>query len=242
MVVRDLLTRGLLAGLLAGIIALGVAELIGEPQVSRAIAVETTLHQQEGKSPEPVVVSRDLQSTAGLATGVLIIGTSLGGIFALAFAFAYGRIGRFTPRLTALLVALAGFVGLYLIPFLKYPANPPSVGQPTTIGHRTGLYFGMILISVVSVAAAIMLARRLTDRFGAWNAVLVSLGGLVAVIAAVYWLMPAVNEVPPAFPAVTLWRFRIASLATQLTLWAGIGIVFGILTDRSRSARAAALG
>jgi hypothetical protein len=36
-------------------------------------------------------------------------------------------------------------------------------------------------------------------------------------------LMPAVNEVG-AFPADTLWFFRLASLLTLATMWAGIGI------------------
>src|SRR5579864_1782425 len=109
MAVRDLLIRGLLVGLFAGLVALGVAEVLGEPQVSRAIAVEAQLYRQEHRPADPVLVSRDVQSTLGLATGVLVIGAALGGLFALAFAFAYGRIGRLRPRVTAVVVAAAGF-------------------------------------------------------------------------------------------------------------------------------------
>lgn len=237
MVVRDLLARGLLAGLIAGLLALGVAELLGESQVSRAIAVETRLYQQEGKPPDPVVVSRDVQSTLGLATASLVIGASFGGLFALAFAFANGRIGRQGPRVTAVLVAAAGFCAIYLVPFLKYPANPPSVGHPSTLTHRTELYFAMILISVVTLIGAIVLGRRLIVRVGAWDAALLAGAVFVAVTAAAFWIMPGLNEVPAVFPAVTLWRFRIASLATQLTLWATIGLVFGALTERKLSVR-----
>jgi len=32
---------------------------------------------------------------------------------------------------------------------------------------------------------------------------------------------------------VVLWRFRVASLGTQLVLWAGIGLLFGALAERS---------
>ncbi len=235
--VRDLLIRGLLAGLLAGVLALGVAELLGEPQVSRAIAVETQLYQQQHKQADPVIMSRDVQSTVGLGTGVLVVGTALGGLFALGFAFAYGRIGSVGPRVTALAVAGAGFVAIYLVPFLKYPANPPSVGQPATLDHRTELYFGLVVISVLIVLGAILLGRRLTPRFGAWNASLATAGVFIAVTAIVFVVMPGLNEVPPSFPATTLWQFRIASLATQLTLWTAIGLVFGALTDRSAAAR-----
>ena len=234
MVVRDLLTRGLFAGLLAGILALGVAEVLGEPQVSRAVAFEA---QHQHQPAEPAVVSRDVQSTIGLATGVLVIGTALGGIFALAFAFAYGRIGRISARATAVLVAAAGFGAVYLVPFLKYPANPPSVGQASTIDHRTALYFAMLLISVVTTTGAIVLGRRLAPRVGGWNAALLAGAAFIAVTAAALAVMPGVNEVPATFPATTLWRFRVASLATQLTLWAAIGLIFGALTERSPAAR-----
>ena len=235
--VRDLLTRGLLAGLLAGVLALGVAEALGESQVSRAIAIETQLYQNEHRPPDPMLVSRDVQSTLGLATGVLVTGTAFGGLFALAFGFVYGRIGRIGARVTALLVALAGFGSIYLIPFLKYPPNPPSIGQTSTIGHRTSLYFGLILISAAVTIGAIVVGRRLAPRLGAWNATLVAGGALLAAVAGVYAIMPGVSEVPFAFPATTLWRFRIASLATQLTLWTSIGLVFGALTERSPADR-----
>jgi pimeloyl-ACP methyl ester carboxylesterase len=237
MEVRDLLIRGLLAGLLAGVLALGVAEALGEPQVNRAIAVETNLYQQQHKAPDPVIVSRDVQSTVGLATGVLVVGTALGGLFALGFAFAYGRVGRIGPRVTALVVAAGGFVSIFLVPFLKYPANPPSIGQPSTLDHRTEIYFGLMAISVLTMIGAIMLGRRLRTRLDAWNATLVAAAAFIAVTAAVYILMPGLNEVPAAFPATTLWRFRIGSLATQLTLWTAIGLVFGALTERSPANR-----
>ncbi len=162
MVVRDLLVRGLLVGLLAGVVAFGVAELLGEPQVNRAIVVETRIDQQLVRQPAPAIVSRAIQSSVGLATGVLVLAATFGGLFALAFAFAYGRIGRAGARVTAVLVAAAGFCAIYLVPFLKYPANPPSVGQPSTIDHRTELYFAMVLISVLTMIGAIVLGASST--------------------------------------------------------------------------------
>ena len=46
-------------------------------------------------------------------------------------------------------------------------------------------------------------------------------------------LLPVVNEVPDDFPAVVLWKFRIASLGAQLIMWTTIGLVFGALTERA---------
>ena len=73
---------------------------------------------------------------------------AFGGLFSLAFAVCYGRMGNWSPRVTAALLALSGFLAVYAVPILKYPANPPSIGNPDTIGLRTAIYFGMILLSL----------------------------------------------------------------------------------------------
>ena len=83
-------------------------------------------------------------------------------------------MGDFGPRTTAALLAISGIVAVYVVPNLKYPANPPSVGDPETIGMRTGLYFAMIAISLAAMIAAWMLRNRLTPRFGGWNAALIA--------------------------------------------------------------------
>ena len=44
--------------------------------------------------------------------------------------------------MTAALIALSGFIAIYAVPILRYPANPPSIGNPDTIGMRTAIYFG----------------------------------------------------------------------------------------------------
>src|SRR5580700_6280538 len=119
--VRALLVRGMLAGLLAGLLASGFAWVFGEPQVDLAIGFEQHMHQMAGEAPEPELVSRAVQSTIGLLTGVLVYSCALGGIFALVFAYAYGRIGQLSPRGTAAMIAAAGFVALILVPQIKYP-------------------------------------------------------------------------------------------------------------------------
>lgn len=163
---RTLLVRGMLAGLAAAAFALVFAWLFGESQVGHAIAFEDTQARLAGAAPEPELVSRTLQQTAGLAVGVAVFGVALGGMFAIAFAIAYGRIGTFGARATSALVAAGGFVAVELVPFLKYPANPPSVGKPDTIDQRTTLYFAMIAISLVASIAALQTGRRLAPRFG----------------------------------------------------------------------------
>ncbi|MFF7335623.1 CbtA family protein [Streptomyces sp. NPDC008150] len=228
--VRNLLVRGMLAGLAAGVLALVVAYLLGEPSVDSAISFEEShAHSHEH---EVEVVSRSLQSTAGLATGVLVYGVAFGGIAALAFCFALGRVGRFSPRATALLLSGSALLAVYVVPFLKYPANPPSVGDPDTIGRRTGLYFLMMVLSVLLAVGATLLGRRLAPRLGAWWATVAALAAFAVVVGTAYAFLPVVNEVPADFPAALLWRFRLSALAVQAVLWGGFGLVFGELAER----------
>ncbi|KUO12408.1 CbtA family protein [Streptomyces sp. DSM 15324] len=226
--VRNLLVRGMLAGLAAGVLALVVAYFLGEPNVDSAIGFEES-HAHEH---EVELVSRSLQSTAGLATGVLVYGVAFGGIAALAYCFALGRVGRFGPRATALLLSGAALLAVYVVPFLKYPANPPAVGDHDTIAKRTTLFFLMMLLGVLLAIAAVIAGKRLAPRLGTWYATVVAVLGFVTLIGLAYAFLPAINEVPADFPATLLWRFRLSTLALQITLWTGFGLLFGELAER----------
>ncbi|GAA3874713.1 CbtA family protein [Streptomyces sp. NPDC003631] len=234
--VRNLLVRGMLAGLAAGVLALVVAYFLGEPNVDSAIGFEDA-HSHEH---EMEVVSRSLQSTAGLATGVLVYGVAFGGIAALAFCFALGRVGRFSPRATALLLSGCALLAVYVVPFLKYPANPPSVGDPDTIGKRTTLYFLMMVLSVLLAVGATILGKRLSPSLGTWYATVVAVAAFAVAIGLAYAFLPVINEVPRDFPATLLWRFRLSALAMQIVLWGGFGLVFGELAQRLLNPKPAA--
>lgn len=234
---RTYLIRGMLAGLLAAICAVAVAKVLAEPQIGKAERFETTLDAQEGKPPEKPLVSRGVQDTAGLGVGLAAAGVALGGLFGLGFAGVYRRVGQAGPRTTALLLALAGFVGIFVVPFLKYPANPPAVGNPDTIGRRTALYFLAIVVGLVAVAVAVVVDRQLSARHGPWKAALAAAVPFLALVVFAYLVMPGIDEVPAGFPASVLWNFRLASVATQVVLWGAIGLCFGGLTDRAERAR-----
>ncbi len=151
--VRSLLVRGMLAGFLASVLAFGFAKMVGEPQVEAAIAVEEQMAEAMGGSHAhemPELVSRDVQSGLGLLVGLGVFGSAVGGLFALGFAAVYGRVGAIGARATSLMLALLCYIAIVLVPFLKYPPNPPGVGDPSTIGMRTALFFTMIGLSLAA--------------------------------------------------------------------------------------------
>jgi uncharacterized membrane protein YidH (DUF202 family) len=229
---RNLLICGLLAGLCAGLLATGFAEIVGEPPVKQAIAFESAEYKAQGLPPEVPIVSRNVQRSVGLLTAATVYGLAVGGLFALGFAVVYGRVRRASPAHTALWLAAATFVVVYLVPFVKYPANPPSVGDPNTIGKRTALYVTMIAISLLAAVAAVRVWRVLRERYEPAVATLLS-GVLYLVIVLIGGLiLPSINEVPVGFPAVTLFRFREASIGMQLVIWTTIGLVFSYTSSR----------
>jgi hypothetical protein len=241
--VGQLVLRGFIVGIVAGLLAFGWAKLFGEPAVDVAVNFESA--QDEAKvdaavaagkprpAEDPVIFSRAVQSGIGLLTGMVVAGAGLGCLFGVLFAFANGRIGRLGPSATSVLIAFLGLASVYVVPMLKYPANPPSVGEPDTIKYRTGLYFLMMAISIAATLGALRVRKSLVPRYGSWNGSLIALGVYLIVIAAAFVALPGINEVPANFPAVTLWNFRIASLGIQTVLWGSLGVLFGYVGTRA---------
>lgn len=228
---RHLLVRGMLAGLLAAVLAGLFALLVGEPQVDLAIAFEAQRDHTAHAAAEPALVSRPVQKTLGLFTAVMLYGAAIGGIFALVFALAYGRIARVGPRVLALLLGAGAFVAVSLTPALKYPPTPPAVGLHETVAFRTATYFGIIALSLAALAAAVQFGRWAAGRWGPLNAVLAAAGAYLVFAAALLAGLPPINEVPPDYPATVLWKFRLAAVGMQAVLWTGTAVAFGWMAE-----------
>jgi hypothetical protein len=249
MTARALLVRGLVAGLLAGLATFLVAYAVGEPHVEAAIALEEGAvpahHHEEADgqahshADEEAVVSRADQRTWGLLTGTLAVGVALGGIVALVAAGTVGRVGTLLPGQSTALVALVGFVSVALVPFLKYPANPPGVGSGDTIGQRTALYFGFLAVSVLAAVAATYAGVRLRERLGTYAGVVLGIAAYLVVVVVAGELFASVDEVGD-FPGDTLWLFRRASLLTLATTWAVLGVALAGMVGRLHATQSAA--
>jgi predicted cobalt transporter CbtA len=237
--VRDLVVRGLVAGLLAGLIAGAFAFMTGEPLIDDAIAIEEANTPASLASAESPLVSRNGQK-AGLFLATGLYGLALGGLLALAFAVVRGRVRARNDLWLSLGLAGALFTAVVLVPFLKYPANPPAVGDPETITKRTLLYFTVVATSLLALLAAWRVARRVPADAAPWVRPLAAVGILVGTVAVVATVLPGVNEVAKSFPADLLWDFRVASLGMHAVLWGSLAFAFGALMQRAAAnARAA---
>ena len=119
-----------------------------------------------------------------------------------------------------------------VMPFVKYPPNPPGVGDPATLAERQWKYVALIFLSLVVLAGAARLSGRLRQR--GW----LDEQRLIAVALAVVVPLGVVCAVLPPFsdavdvPANLLWRFRIASLGGNLLLWSVLTVGFGAAAAR----------
>jgi lysylphosphatidylglycerol synthetase-like protein (DUF2156 family) len=161
-----------------------------------------------------------------------VYGLALGGLFALVFAFVYGRVGKASPARTSLWLAAGAFVTVFLVPFVKYPSNPPSIGNPDTIDRRTALYLTMVAISLLAAVAAARLRVALARRMSGGHATLLAIAAYLVVVIVAGLALPGIHEVPKGFPATTLFNFREASVGIQLVLWTTVGLIFAVLAPR----------
>ena len=227
--VASYLRRGMAAGLLAGLLAGLFAFSLGEPYVDQAIQLEEATasggHQEE-------IFSRSTQKI-GLFFATGLFGVSAGGLFGLTYAYFRGRLASKSEWNRSLSLAGALFTGAFLIPFVKYPANPPTVGDPATIRERTASYLAMVALSLLVVLAAWYAARMLRARGTGAPLRQTAVGlGVAVVVGMLFLVLPAAPD-PGQFPSGLLWSFRLSSLGTQLVFWSGLGVVFGLLCERA---------
>jgi hypothetical protein len=190
------------------------------------------------------VFTRGVQANIGMGFGVLAFSVAMGALFAVVFAMTYGRVGNVSARMLSLYVAGAMLLSLYVVPSLKYPANPPAVSLEETIQQRTLLYLLVVVLSGALFVGAVYLGRQLVRRMGQWNATLVAACSYVVAMAVVMLVLPTIDETPgpvrdtagdivyQSFPADDLYEFRLYSLGTQVVMWATIGLVFAALAAR----------
>jgi predicted cobalt transporter CbtA len=254
MSVRAHLLRGVVAGLVAGLLVGVLALVVAEPVIDRAVTLESqrvssayqhalsaAIIQHHGDvgaarrqvpPPPPEVFSRGVQHL-GLILATTLFGFGMGGIFAAVFLAISRRAAPRTVWQRSTSLAGALFVGLEFIPFIRYPGNPPGVGDPSTIDHRTLGFTLAVAISTVAVWAAWRLALHLRTR-GVDESVrqIVVAAIMVAAVVLEFVLLPDSTD-PIRVPAGLLWDFRIRAVGAQVMLWAVVAGVFALLTERA---------
>ena len=236
---KRIIGRGLLAGAIASVAAFVFARTFVEPVLASAIAYEEA--HAGGHDHGVEIFTRGVQANIGMGFGVLAFGVAMGALFAVAYCMAYGRVGIASPRLLSVLLAGGMFLSLYVVPFLKYPANPPGVGLEDTVEAWSTTFLLVTAISVVGAGAALSAGLARARRGEVWRASALGVGGYLVVTLVAMAMLPSFQEVPgpltgpdglllDGFPAEVLADFRVYSLVNQALMWLVIGATSACLT------------
>jgi hypothetical protein len=195
--------RGALSGFMAGVLGFVFARIFAEPVINKAIGYESgrdaalaALNHAAGRpiAPDgPEIFSRSIQSTIGIATGIIAFSTAMGALIAVAYLVMHGRF-KVRPRNLVWMTAAFGFLGVYLLPFVKYPANPPAIGHTFTIATRGHLYLTMVAGSLILLGLAVWLARKLAPRFGLTGAVVLAAVAFLVVYGVLIGVLPSLGN------------------------------------------------
>jgi hypothetical protein len=220
------LVSGFSAGIIHGLVNLAVVE----PYLDTAIGIENQNRFLEGQAQDTPQFwdefskYRTWQKEGAVLSGG-ILGLSTGALFGIVFAYSRNRLPSHHNVKKALVLAGIMWFTLFFIPFLKYPANPPTVGDPNTVLLRSSLYIAFIALSGLGALGFAKLYKRLQNR-----KYLIPIGYAVYMII-VFLLMPQ-NPDKITAPLDLLNGFRIASLGTMTLYWIVNAVILGFLWQK----------
>lgn len=231
----SILKAAVVAGVIAGAAVAGFHSVLIGPVIERAIQIEERLSGAPGEvAPQPLV-DRPTQRW-GLVAGFLLYGATWGLLYGVLVCVTRAwHAPSWTSAGGGFVLALLAGWSVAVFPFLKYPANPPGVGEPGTIAYRQTLYFGFIGLSAAGTGLAVGF-HRLLNRVARWVPTgrarfMVALALYVVYAAGMYLAMPAYPD-PVRMPAQLIWTFRAISFAALVLFWVMLGGLFGWLSRR----------
>lgn len=218
------LSSGVIAGIILALLNLGIVE----PTIDKAIALEV---QKQISSGENVNMSELIDyrywQKAGAFAGGAIYGAGLASLFGVIFVFARNKLpGKNNKQKAIFLAGIMWFV-LFLMVALKYPANPPAVGDPETIYYREILYVAYIMISGFAALGMAVIWIRINMNS---KRIIIPLI-YAAIMVTAFVVMPS-NPDKIEISMDLIQTFRILSAITIGAFWGILGITFGSLWDK----------
>jgi predicted cobalt transporter CbtA len=226
------LFSGAIAGTLLGLIN----QVVVEPYIDKAIGIQTQAAINAGQIIDPLQQSNyRMWQKGGEIVASTIYGISLSALFGVIFAYSRNSIllpGSNNKKKALVLAGIMFFV-LFLIPTLKYPANPPGVGNPQTIYFRETLYVGFIATSGFTALALAFIHKI----FGNNNSLsskktIIRLPVIYAIVMVIAYVSFPPNPDKITVPMDLIASFRVAGAFAIGIFWWSMGIILGSFWDR----------
>lgn len=220
------LVSGAIAGTMFGLIN----QILVEPYIDQAIAIEVQNTVASGESVDvDELVQYRLWQKGGEIVAATILGTSISALFGIVYIYSRDSLPGSNNKKKGLILAGIMFFVIFLIPALKYPANPPAVGDPETIEYRESLYISMLVISGLTALGVAILYRSLGQTRRESRKIIVPT--VYAVIIALAFVVLPANPDEITISSNLLMNFRIVSTITMGIFWGILGILLGSFWD-----------
>lgn len=240
---KRILITSIIVGAIGGLLVGGFHNLFTVPVMERAIVLEEERSAteapsgEEGEGPSTDVSLGNQR--IGMVFGTAIYGAIIGLLFAVGFVLLHRAAPGWSIVWVAVTVGFLGFWSVSLFPFIRYPLNPPGVGDETTLLARQ---FGQTLFILVSAAAVGLVLdgfRRINQKYVAAAPQRLRYGAILAAYAGLALLMVFVfpgNNDPTPVPLDLLELFRALTMVGQFLAWALLAVGVGLaLTWHERS-------
>lgn len=217
----------LISGGLAGLVHGTINFAIVEPYLDQAIGLENESLFASGEAEDTLEFWAEYESyriwqKSGQVLAGVILGLAMGSLFGIVFALSRNSLpGKNIVTKAVFLSGLMWFT-LYLIPFLKYPANPPTVGEADTVVLRMILYVSFIIISGIGVIVFYKLFTKLNK-----NKKYFALIGYAGLMSIAFIMMPD-NPDEITAPMNLVNEFRFVSVLGVSSFWGSVGIILGL--------------
>lgn len=217
------LVAGFLAGLFHGFLNI----ILVEPYLDNAIGIENQRLFASGEAKDTpqfwqnFVDYRIWQKQGSIITGSML-GVATGALFGLTYAYSRQILPTQNEITKALVLAVIMWATIFFIPFLKYPANPPTVGDPSTIVLRTSLYVAFLAFSGLGALGFSIICKKMSSkRF-------LAIFGYAGFISVIFFVMPPYpDKITISMDLVN--GFRIVSVITMTAYWLANAIILGWL-------------
>ena len=225
-----ILASGAIAGTIHGLVNL----VIVEPYLDTAIGIENQNLFASGEEQDTTefwvnYYSYRAWQKGGEVLAGAILGLAMGALFGIVFALSKNVLPGKSLVRKALFLALIMWATLYLIPFAKYPANPPTVGDPETIILRQTLYTAFVAISGLGALGFYQVYKRVNKKT-------IAFAGYAGMMIAAFMLVPQ-NPDPVQIDSGLLTGFRVASMIGVSSFWVSVALVLGAFWTKTNPDR-----
>ena len=222
------ITIVLVSGALAGLVHGTINFALVEPYLDQAIGLENESLFASGDAEDTLEFWAEYESyriwqKSGQVLAGVILGLAMGSLFGIVYALSRNSLPGKTDVTKSVILAGIMWLTIYIIPFLKYPANPPTVGDGETVMLRAILYVSFIVLSGISVVIFYKISGKFQN-----NKKYFGLIGYVIFITILFFIMPE-NPDEITAPMNLVNEFRLMSVLGVSSFWISVGLILGLL-------------